>query len=63
MSMSTLERRPLLLIAASALAFDQVSKVIVAEQLADGRSIQAIPGLLNLLLECGEALTREFARS
>ena len=50
MSMSTLERRPLLLIAASALAFDQVSKVIVTEQLADGRSIQAIPGLLNLLL-------------
>ena len=50
MSLSNLHRRPLLLITAAVVAIDQSSKIILAEQLADGRTIQAIPGLLNLLL-------------
>jgi len=50
MSLSTLHRRPLLLLAAAIVTIDQISKVIAADLLVDGRSIEAIPGLLNLVL-------------
>ena len=50
MKQSSLKRGPILLIAAATVGIDQISKSLVTELLIDGRSIPAIPGLLELQL-------------
>ena len=50
MNMSILNRGPLLFVAASVVAIDQISKILLAGLLADGRTIEVIPGLLQLYL-------------
>ena len=50
MKQSSLKRGPILLIAAATVGIDQISKSLVTELLIDGRSIPAIPGLLEVQL-------------
>ena len=50
MNMSILNRGPLLFVAASVVAIDQISKILLAGLLVDGRTIEVIPGLLQLQL-------------
>ena len=59
MTVPVLNRGPLLLIAASVVATDQVSKSLLVDLLADGRTIEAIPGLLelNLVFNTGAAFS------
>jgi len=57
--MSILNRGPLLFVAASVVAIDQISKILLAGLLADGRTIEVIPGLLqlHLVLNTGAAFS------
>ena len=57
--MSILNRGPLLFVAASVVAIDQISKILLAGLLADGRTIEVIPGLLqlHLVLDTGAAFS------
>ena len=59
MNMSILNRCPLLFVAASVVAIDQISKILLAGLLADGRTIEVIPGLLqlHLVLNTGAAFS------
>ena len=59
MNMSILNRGPLLFVAASVVAIDQISKILLAGLLADGRTIEVIPGLLqlHLVLNTGAAFS------
>ncbi len=59
MNMSILNRGPLLFVAASVVAIDQISKILFAGLLADGRTIEVIPGLLqlHLVLNTGAAFS------
>ena len=50
MKQSSLKRGPILLIAAATVGIDQISKTLVTELLIDGRTMTAIPGLLELQL-------------
>ena len=59
MNMSILNRGPLLFVAASVVAIDQISKILLAGLLTDGRTIEVIPGLLqlHLVLNTGAAFS------
>ena len=59
MNMSILNRGPLLFVAASVVAIDQISKIFFSGLLADGRTIEVIPGLLqlHLVLNTGAAFS------
>ena len=59
MNMSILNRGPLLFVAASVVVIDQISKILLAGLLADGRTIEVIPGLLqlHLVLNTGAAFS------
>lgn len=50
MKHSSLKRGPILLIAAATVGIDQISKTLMTELLIDGRTMTAIPGLLELQL-------------
>ena len=50
MKHSNLKRGPILLIAAATVGIDQISKTLMTELLIDGRTMTAIPGLLELQL-------------
>ena len=50
MKHSSLKRGPILLIAAATVGIDQISKTLMKELLIDGRTMTAIPGLLELQL-------------
>ena len=50
MKQSSLKRGRILLIAAATVGIDQISKTLMTELLIDGRTMTAIPGLLELQL-------------
>ena len=50
MKHSSLKRGPILLVAAATVGIDQISKTLMTELLIDGRTMTAIPGLLELQL-------------
>ena len=50
MKNSSLKRGPILLVAAATVGIDQISKTLMTELLIDGRTMTAIPGLLELQL-------------
>ena len=59
MNMSILNRGPLLFVEASVVAIDQISKILLAGLRSDGRTIEVIPGLLqlHLVLNTGAAFS------
>ena len=50
MKHTSLKRGPILLVAAATVGIDQISKTLMTELLIDGRTMTAIPGLLELKL-------------
>ena len=59
MNVSILNRGSLLFVAGSVVAIDQISKILLSGLLANGRTIEVIPGLLqlHLVLNTGAAFS------
>ena len=59
MNVSILNRGSLLFVAASVVAIDQISKILLSGLLANGRTIEVIPGVLqlHLVLNTGAAFS------